>query len=444
MPGRRFDFETLMALTHASEDYFLHTIDGLVQRRLLVEEQQSGIYDFSHDKVREVVYRDIGTARLVLLHRAVAEKLEQQPLAKTHEHDARLAEHFECGKVWSKAIHYLSLATNHSQALFAMRESLQWLDRAVALIETHPEAATVKMQLDLYEQRGEVRTQAGQMREAVLDFQRVISAAREQGEHAHARDVLIQLGMAYRRADAYEQAVVCLDEALPRLEALKLVRYQIMANDALGCLFLDLNQVERALQHFRHGLELAGEASIQYWVARLQAKLAIAQLRLGLTHDQAALLAAQQYTDKHQERWLSLRCLEALALSALTQGDKAACIGYANQLSLLASAGTLQVHGQASYLRGLAALAARAHESAKVELTKALTQAEKIGQVHLAGECHHALAQVACWRGDAEKKARHQARADALAENMIEGLRGSGLTADLKQGFRLGSRATSS
>ena len=235
-----------------------------------------------------------------------------------------------------------------------------------------------------------------------------------------------------------------LNEALPRLEALKLVRYQIMANDALGCLFLDLNQVERALQHFRHGLELAGEASIQYWVARLQANLAIAQLRLGLTHDQAALLAAQQYTDKHQERWLSLRCLEALALSALTQGDKAACIGYANQLSLLASAGTLQVHGQASYLRGLAALAARAHESAKVELTKALTQAEKIGQVHLAGECHHALAQVACWRGDAEKKARHQARADALAENMIEGLRGSGLTADLKQGFRLGSRATSS
>lgn len=185
-----------------------------MQRRLLVEEQQSGIYDFSHDKVREVVYRDIGTARLVLLHRAVAEKLEQQPLAKTHEHDARLAEHFECGKVWSKAIHYLSLATNHSQALFAMRESLQWLDRAVALIETHPEAATVKMQLDLYEQRGEVRAQAGQMREAVLDFQRAISAAREQGEHAHARDVLIQLGMAYRRADAYEQAVVCLDEAL--------------------------------------------------------------------------------------------------------------------------------------------------------------------------------------------------------------------------------------
>ncbi len=599
--GRRFDFETLMALTHVSEDHFLHTIDALVQRRLLVEEQESGFYDFSHDKVREVVYRDIGTARRVLLHRAVAEKLEQQPQGKAHEHDARLAEHFERGKVWAKALHYLSLAANHSQALFAMRESLHWLDRAAALIEAHPEVAPARTQQAVYEQRGGVRAQAGQMQAAVADFQRVIDAARAQGDHAHARDVLIQLGMAHRRADTYEPAIACLEEALeisratgderhaadtlyhlgtvawsngrnelalayhqqavaicerlglvdlvavqafhgwgeacfanaepvaaitsytrsltlaraigdksyesenlmmigwactghigladypralthfdaaltiaraadlqwhlgptligrahvlmaqgqfgaawadlhealPQLETLKLVRYQIMASDALGCLYLDLNHAEQAMQHFEHGLALARDATIQFQVAQLQANLALAQLRLGVALDHAALVAAYQYTNAHQERWFSLKCLEALAEAALAQGDAAACVAYANQLSALASAGALQeMHARASYLRGLAALAQSAYGTAHQEFTRALTQAEEIGQVHLAWVCHHALAEVAAARGDAPAQAGHDTQASTLADQMMESLNGSGLTADLKHRHR--------
>jgi hypothetical protein len=40
---------------------------------LLREEAEGGVYDFSHDKLREVAYRDIGGARRRLLHQSVAE-----------------------------------------------------------------------------------------------------------------------------------------------------------------------------------------------------------------------------------------------------------------------------------------------------------------------------------------------------------------------------------
>ncbi|MDO8249254.1 MAG: AAA family ATPase, partial [Rhodoferax sp.] len=183
--GRRFDFETLLALTRAPEERFLNTIESLVKRRLLREDQEGGFYDFSHDKVREVVYRDIGLARRVLLHRAVAEMLEQHPTSSVHERDARLAEHYERGNVWPKALHYLNLAAENAQKLFAMRESLQWFDRAVALLQAHREAATQAQQLALYERRGVARAQAGQIEGAVADFQRVIEAARALGEHGH-------------------------------------------------------------------------------------------------------------------------------------------------------------------------------------------------------------------------------------------------------------------
>lgn len=517
--GHRFAFETLLALTRLPEERFLHTMESLVQRRLLIEDPEWGVYDFSHDKVREVVYRDIGSARRVLLHRAVAEMLEQQTDKLGHERDARLAEHFERGHVWAKAVHYLSLAADHSQKLFAMREALQWFDRAIALLQAHPDAASLPQQLAVIEQRGAARVQAGQTEGAVADFQRVIDAARASGENEHARDVLIQLGMAHRRADAYEQAIICLDEALeislamgderhaadtlyhlgtvawsngrndlairyhqqavdicerlmltdivavqafhgrgeayfangeptaaiacfsrslelargigdrsyesenlmmigwactghmgladyprafshfdaalviardadlqwhlgptligranvhialgefdkawadlnealPRLEVLKLVRYQIMAQDALGGLYLALNQPDRALQNFEHGLKLAHDAGLVYWQPRLQANLVMAQLRLGLPSNQDALQSALQYAQEHNEVWMTVRCLEVLAELALAKGDTQACIAYADQLLSLASHGDMrEMMGQAHRLRGIA------------------------------------------------------------------------------------------
>jgi tetratricopeptide (TPR) repeat protein/transcriptional regulator with XRE-family HTH domain len=594
--GRSFDFETLLALTPGFEARFLQSIETLVKRRLLREDLESGFYDFSHDKVREVVYRDIGMARRVLLHRAVAEMLEQQDTQSGHERDARLAEHYERGHVWSKGVLYLGLAAGHSQRLFALRETLQWLDRAVAMLKAHPQSATQEQRLALYEQRGAARAQAGQTDGAVADFQCVIDAARLYGNQEHARDVLIQLGMAYRRADDFTQAVVCLDEALdmsramgderhaantlyhlgtvawsngrndlaisyhqqavnicerlnladivavqafhgrgeayfahaepaaaihsyarslalarhigdrsyesenlmmiawactghngladypralvqfdealaiihaadlqwhlgptligrafvqmaigeygkawsdlnealPRLESLGLVRYQIMANDAMGCLFLDMNLAQRALLYFGHSLRLAHDADIQYWLPRLQANQAIAQLRTGRAAAQDDLLAALKNAQTHHEAWMVLPCLNALAEATLALGDAPGCMVFANQLLMLAAKADMKaMAGQAHRLRGLAQLSVKAYGPAQDELGLALALAAQIGQIRLAWDCHQALAQVCLALGDDAGKNDHLARSRLLADQISRSLDGSGLTSNL-------------
>jgi tetratricopeptide (TPR) repeat protein/transcriptional regulator with XRE-family HTH domain len=212
--GRRFDFDTLLDVTREPEAQLLDAVEELVKRRLLREEAEGGVYDFSHDKLREVVYRDIGGTRRKLLHQSVAEALERRGEDATHERDAQLAEHYERAHAWSKALHYLVLAADYSQKLFAMRDALHWLDRAVALSEAHPESLEARQRLSLYEQRGAARVQAGQTQGAVADMRRVIDALRAGGERAKTRDALIQLGMAYRRADQYDEATACLTEAL--------------------------------------------------------------------------------------------------------------------------------------------------------------------------------------------------------------------------------------
>jgi len=218
--GRHFDFDTLLQVSGEAEVPLLDAVEALVRRRLLREQPDGGVYDFSHDKLREVVYGDIGGARRRLLHQTVAEALEDHGDAEAHEHIARLAEHYAGAQLWPKALQYLRRAGERSQALFAMRDALHWLDRAVAIAEQHPRSLDERQRLALYEQRGAARAQAGQTQGAVADLRRVVDAARAAGERGRTRDALVQLGMAYRRADAYEQATACLGEALDEARAL--------------------------------------------------------------------------------------------------------------------------------------------------------------------------------------------------------------------------------
>ena len=269
--GRRFDFDTLLEVTHEPETQLLDAVEALVRRRLLREEPEGGVYDFSHDKVREVVYRDIGGARRRLLHQRVAEALERRGEGQVHEHgherDAQLAEHFERAHSWSKALRYLVLAGMRSQALFAMRDALHWLDRAAALAELHPEALDETQRLAIYERRGAARAQAGQTQGAVADIRRVVDAARAARDRQRTRDAMVQLGMAYRRADAYEEATACLTEALEESRAMNDERHAADTLYHLGTLAWSTGMNHQAIRFHQQAVEICERTGLADLVA---------------------------------------------------------------------------------------------------------------------------------------------------------------------------------
>jgi len=254
--GRRFDFDTLLDVTREPEAQLLDAVESLVKRHLLREEPDGGVYDFSHDKLREVVYRDISGVRRRLLHQSVAETLERHDTDTSHERDAQLAEHYERAGAWTRALHYLILAAEHSQKLFAMRDALHWLDRAVALCEAHPESLDVQQRLALYEQRGAARAQASQTQGAVIDFCRVIEMLRASGERAKTRDALIQLGMAYRRADHYDEATACLTEALAESQAMNDERHAADTLYHLGTVAWSTGHNDQAIAFHQQAVEI--------------------------------------------------------------------------------------------------------------------------------------------------------------------------------------------
>jgi len=305
--GRRFDFDTLLDVTRKPEVQLLDAIEALVKRRLLREEPEGGVYDFSHDKLREVVYHDIGGARRRLLHRSVAETLERLGEDATHERDAQLAEHYERAHVWSKALHYLALAAEHSQALFAMRDALHWLDRAVAQSEAHPESLDAQQRLALYEQRGAARAQAGQMQGAVADMRRVIEVLRAGGERAKTRDALIQLGMAYRRADNYDEATACLTEALAESRAMNDERHAADTLYHLGTVAWSTGQNDQAIGFHQRAVEICERTgftdlvAVQAWHGRGEAHYANAEPAAAIACYTRSLELARGIGDKSYE-----------------------------------------------------------------------------------------------------------------------------------------------
>ena len=160
----------------------------------------------------------------------------------------------------------------------------------------------------------------GDYARALSHFDAALDIARSADLQWHPGPKLIGRAHAQMALGRFGDAWAALNDALPRLETLRLARYQMTAHDALGCLLLDLNLDQRASEHFERGLALGHDAGIMYWRPRLQANVLIAQLRIGGPVDPAALQATLRQTQEHSEAWQTLRCLEALAESALAAG----------------------------------------------------------------------------------------------------------------------------
>ena len=347
--GRRFQFDTLLAATKGSEPALLDTIDTLVRRGLLREEEAGGVYDFSHDKIREAVYVDIGGTRRMLLHRTIAEALEPQASGPSGERAAHLAEHFARGQVWAKAVAYLMKAVERSQRLFATREALGLLDRTIEILDAHPDAAAEDVRLRIREQRGATRARAGQIDGAVADFEHVIALARAAGDKVRERDVMIQLGMAYRRGDSYERATTCLTDALAASRAMHDDRHAADTLYHLGTVAWSNGRNDEAILHHQEAVEICERLAITDLVAvqafhgRGEAYFADAQPGPAIECFRRSIALSKAIGDKSYESE-NLMMIGWANLGSMGHGDYARAITHLDAGLAIAQAADLAWH----------------------------------------------------------------------------------------------------
>jgi DNA-binding SARP family transcriptional activator len=165
--GGSFEFDSVRAVSGRSEDEAVGALEEVIERGFVVEQNASGpdsLYDFSHDKVRELVYAETSAARRRLLHARVADHLAGGVRRGTGNwRPGVVARHYDAAGDLAEAAEWYLRAGDEARNLYANGEALAHYGAALAY--GHPRIG------DLHEAMGDLHTLAGEYRRALDSYE---------------------------------------------------------------------------------------------------------------------------------------------------------------------------------------------------------------------------------------------------------------------------------
>jgi DNA-binding SARP family transcriptional activator len=193
--GREFRVGVLVRAAGGDEDALVRGLDELWQRRI-VREQGADAYDFSHDKLREVAYAGLSAARRRLLHRRVAQALEESSSGPALEAaSGQIADHFERAGMPDRALPYSVRAAEHAARMYAHHQAEARYAHAIS-IATRLDRPSLELTA-LYTARGRALELAGRYADAVQVYRDLEALARARGDPAMECAAISQLVMAH-------------------------------------------------------------------------------------------------------------------------------------------------------------------------------------------------------------------------------------------------------
>jgi tetratricopeptide (TPR) repeat protein len=208
--GRRFAFEVFATLSESDESDLLDYLEALLNFDIIREINPSDeTFEFSHGKIRDVLYESMSHLRRARVHAQVADVLIQLDSRGANEDwSALIGEHLLLGRKYDEALPYLLAAARSAMTIQAAREAEglfgKWLEAARRAREA-PDEDPDQIELD----RAEALKAAADY-EAAGDLLRDI-ASRQVSQHIrgwalnHLGDIDLLRGEVDRAIECYEQ-----------------------------------------------------------------------------------------------------------------------------------------------------------------------------------------------------------------------------------------------
>jgi len=210
--GRSFDFDAVREASGRGEEETVTALEelilqGLVQEVRVQADEGALIYDFSHEKLRTLVYEETSLARRRLLHRRVAMAFVRRPYSSQEIGPlaGQIAHHYRLAGQEAEAANYFKLAGEHARGLYANAEALAHFHTALAL--GHPDATTLHVAI------GDLNTVLGDYTAALASYE----TAAALGDPTVLAGVEHKLGIVYQRRGEWEMAKSHLQAALGAL-----------------------------------------------------------------------------------------------------------------------------------------------------------------------------------------------------------------------------------
>ncbi|MFQ3618908.1 MAG: BTAD domain-containing putative transcriptional regulator, partial [Cyanobacteriota bacterium] len=343
--GRTFDPITLSDIADVPLSKLLTGIEQLERESLIrvsASHGQETRYDFAHDIVRQVAYRQLSEPRRRLLHLQISQKLHQQagydsPLA------AEIAHHAALGGDRALAAAACLAAANDSLKLFAYAEAAELALRGIQHCQVLDQRTRVQRHIELLQVLVFAGVSAEQVAPLEAEAQDVVQEAHRLGlseAEMTGLEVLMILNFQYSNLAHMQQHSERIVEigrtANPRMMAHALAS----SGSCLAEVGREMARAEALLEEAR---SLA--ARVGYESADLYGGLGRVRLHTGDYDEGRALLQrAYEMAQQEQDHWRECLVLSYLAMAELEAGNPLAALAYSQAIATVAS----QIRGQGS------------------------------------------------------------------------------------------------
>ena len=330
--GRSFDMDTARDASGRTDEETVGALEELVTQGLVREVAGTEpVYDFSHQKLRALVYEETGLARRRLLHRRIAGALSKgRPGA---ESQALIAQHLRRAGDHVEAAEHYSLAAEHAASLHANADALEYLEIALGLgyvdaarlherigdlrilrgdyggalasfesaaVHGAPEALA-----EIEHKMGDVHHRRGEWERAEARFSAALAGTPAEEQALQAR-IKADLGLTLHQAGHPKRATALVREALALAEAAGDHLAQAQAHNMLGVLARHAGDLHGALVDLERSLELAEELGDEPAQTAALNNLALVmrergELEMALERTESALALCTACGDRHRE-----------------------------------------------------------------------------------------------------------------------------------------------
>lgn len=343
--GRTFDSSTLSDIADVPLSKLLTGIEQLERESLIrvsVSHGQETRYDFAHDIVRQVAYRQLSEPRRRLLHLQISQKLNQRA---SHDSSlaAEIAHHAALGGDRALAAAACLAAANYSLKLFAYAEAAELSLCGIQHCQVLDQRTRIRLHIELLQVLVFAGVPAEQVAPLEAEAQDMVQEAHRLGlleAEIAGLEVLMTLNFQYGNFAPVQQHSERVVEIGRAANPIMTVRALASSGSCLAEVGREMARAEALLEEARSLAARVGyESADLYW------GLGRVRLHTG-DYDEGRALLQRAYTmaQQEQDHWRECWVLSYLAMTELESGNPVAALTYSQAIATVAS----QIQGQGS------------------------------------------------------------------------------------------------
>jgi len=258
--GHSFNPDIMSKIMASDVADVLQTLVEIEQRHMLIRPEDS-TFEFTHHKIREVIYGNLHGELRRVYHLKTASCLEQVVTERIPDsHIADIALHYVEGGAPEKAFEYLLKLGEKAVNIFANMQAIDYLDKALEATQKNANLATGENLVEIYKLRGRAWLSQGERAKASNDFNLLLQNATSIGDESMIAEAHYWLGYALTELGKIDEGKLRLTRALEI--ARKIGNKHVEAGSLIGLLeslFVYADTMEEARMQIEESLRICRE-----------------------------------------------------------------------------------------------------------------------------------------------------------------------------------------